>query len=118
MTSKSQTELEQPAKVYQLMATDAKVDQALAMLKTISESVSGVVTESQLNSRLKDFEKNIDDKIADDIKNVGERITNEVKAIHLKYGPTYSGIWWVVGVMATGLITMFWAMINNFWRGS
>lgn len=108
--TKSQQELEQPAKVYQLEAVDRKVDQALSMLTDISRSVSGVVTETQMEARI----KAVRDELEADYK---EKIAAEVEAIHLKYGPTYKGVWWVVGAMATGLIAMFWAMLNNFWRG-
>lgn len=108
--TRSQQELEQPAKVYQLDAVDRKVDQALSMLQTISNNVSGVVTETQMEKRLKE----VRDEIEDDYN---LKITNEIKTIHLKYGPTYKGIWWVISTMAVGLIGIFWAMINNLWRG-
>jgi L-lactate utilization protein LutB len=48
MTRKSQDELEQPAKVYQLDAVETKVDQAISKLDTLLEQTSGVVTHKQM----------------------------------------------------------------------
>jgi len=110
MSAKSQNELELPAKVYQVDAVERKVDEALGKLDVIARSVSGVVTETQMETRIKEVRTEIE-------KDFDVKIKSEIKAINLKYGPTYKGIWWVVASMATGLLAMFWAMLNNFWRG-
>lgn len=108
--TKSQQELEQPAKVYQLDAVERKVDQALSKLDNIANSVSGVVTETQMETRLKEVKIQIEE----DYKIL---IKNEREQIDLKYGPTYKGIWWVVASVASLLIASVWASFNNFWRG-
>lgn len=100
MVSKSQEELEQPAKVYQLNAVENKVDQALKKLDDIASSVSGVITNTQLEGRLKEFEVEQDIKLAE-----------LEKRIHLKYEPSYKGVWWVVGAIAAGLLAMAVASI-------
>jgi len=86
MANKSQQELEQPAKVYQLDAVDAKVDQVLAEVKAISQNVNGVITNSQLEARLQQFK---------------EDINNDVD---LKYGPIKNGAWFVVGAVIIGVV--------------
>lgn len=86
MSSKSQQDLEQPAKVYQLDAVETKVDQLLAEVKSISQSVNGVITNSQLEARLQQFK---------------EDINNDVD---LKYGPIKNGAWFVVGAVIVGVI--------------
>jgi len=101
MVSKSQEELEQPAKVYQLNTVEGKVDEALRKLDGIAKSISGVVTTTQLEGRLKEFETEQDTKLE-----------SLEKRIHLKYEPTYKGVWWVVGAIAVGLIAM---AVSNIW---
>jgi len=85
MPSKSQTELEQPAKVYQLDAVEQKVDQVLLEVGKISQNTAGVVTNIQLESRLEKLEKDIHD------------------AVDAKYGPIKSGAWYVVGAVLLGV---------------
>lgn len=104
---KSQQELEQPAKVYQLDAVEGKVDQALAKLDTITQSIQGIVTPIQMEAAIKSAKSEME-----------EKIRNDIEAIHLKYNPTYKGIWWVVTAVSGLLITSVWAAFNNFWRGS
>lgn len=119
MTSqKTQAESEAPAKVYQLDAVDRKVDQALSMLDKIVASVDGVVNNAQLETRMKELAEEFDEKLDEQKKEFKKALENEVKSIHLKYNPTYTGIWWVVGSVATLLLASVWAAFNNFWRGS
>lgn len=107
MAGRSQSESEQPAKVYQLDAVEAKVDQALAKLDNIATSVSSVVNRGELQAAIKESEDRIMEQVAD-----------EVKQIHLKYGPTYKGIWWVVAALVMGLLSLLWGALNDFWRGN
>lgn len=118
MTNKTQTELEQPAKVYQLDAVERKVEQALDKLDTIVNSVSGVVTNSHLEARLKEQGIEFSNQMNTLEQKMSKSISSEVQKIHLKYNPTYKGIWWVVGTLATCLIGLLFAQLNNFWRGS
>lgn len=119
MTSqKSQAESEAPAKVYQLDAVDRKVDQALGMLEKITASVDGVVNNAQLEARLKEQEEEFNKKLTKNKQEFEKALENEVKAIHLKYDPTYTGIWWVVSTVCGLLLAGLWAAFNNFWRGS
>lgn len=87
MTGKSQNELEQPAKVYQLDAVENKVDLALGKLDQIVSSIDGVVTNIQLESRLK--------KMEEDIKS----------DVDIKYGPIKNGAWVVLGAVVLGIVT-------------
>lgn len=92
MSSKSQQDLEQPAKVYQLDAVETKVDQLLTEVRNISQSVNGVVTNSQLEARLQQFKE---DMITD---------------VDLKYGPIKKGAWYVAGTVVVGIV--FQVIIN------
>jgi len=84
-----QSELEKPAKVYQLNALEAKVDQVLTELKTIKDQTCGVVTCVQLDK----FELKMDEKIAE-----------EVKKIHLCYAPLKSNLKWFYRILVVGVI--------------
>lgn len=105
MAGPSQQELEQPAKVYQLNAVDAKVDQALQLLGEINKSVTGVVTVGQMEAHV----RTVRDELA---KEFDTKLATEVKAIHLKYSPTYKGIWWAVSGIGSILIAI---LVNNIW---
>lgn len=91
--SKKQEELEQPAKVYQLLAVEVKVDQALTKLDQIVSSVEGVVTNIQLEARIRELKTEIATEIAD-----------EIEKVHLEYGPTKKGAWWLGGIVVTGIV--------------
>lgn len=86
MSGKSQQELEQPAKVYQLDAVEDKVDQLLAEVRNISQNVNGVITNSQLEARLQQFKEDISTDV------------------DLKYGPIKNGAWFVVGAVIIGVV--------------
>lgn len=105
MAGPTQQELEQPAKVYQLNAVDSKVDQALKLLGEINKSVTGVVTTGQMEAHV----KTVTDELT---KKFDEKLAAEVKAIHLKYSPTYKGIWWAVSGIGSILIAI---LANNIW---
>ena len=93
----TQQELEQPAKVYQLMATDAKVDTALQKLDTLLTQTSGLVTGIQLDSAKKEATDYTDE---------------EIKKVHLIYGPVKKNaskfMWMVVaeGVAILGALVI------------
>lgn len=76
MAGKSQQELEKPAKVYQVDAVETKVDQALALLQTISAQTTGVINQTQL-----------DTAIAEVLKEAKDHTNNEVKLVNADYGP-------------------------------
>ena len=117
MSVKSQQESEQPAKVYQLDAVETKVDQALTKIDKILESVSGVVTVGQLETRLKDQQDDFTKKLKSMQESHDEDLQNMKTAIDLKYEPTYKGIWWVVSSIAAVLIGAIWAQISGLWGG-
>lgn len=108
--TEEQKMLEKPVKGYQLRELTNAVlewkETTNKKLDEIADSVKTVATMSDLQSLKTELETEFEKKLDE-----------RDKAIHLKYGPTYKGIWWVVGSMGGGLIAMFWAMINNFWRG-
>lgn len=81
MASRSQEESEQPAKVYQLDAVEAKVNDANAKLDRLLQQTSGLVTESQLGATKRELE----DFVAD-----------EINKIHLEYGPLKRNISWFI----------------------
>lgn len=71
-SKKTQEELEQTVKGYQLDAVEIKVDQAIAKLDTIINQTNGLVTPAQLEDAkivLKDYVK------------------EEIKKVHLTYSP-------------------------------
>ncbi len=80
MTRKSQQELEQPAKVYQLDAVDSKVDDAIKLLNQILDQTKGVATQADLATTK-----------AAIIKDLKEHVANEVEQIHLEYRPFKKG---------------------------
>lgn len=105
MTSKSQEELEKPAKVYQLNEVIKEISDLRADMNTqlgvILGEVKGIVTQSQLDTTVTALRTYIDDKI-----------TSAVKDIKLRYDPTKTSVdkWskfgWsvllsVVGILAT-----------------
>jgi hypothetical protein len=104
MASKSQEELEQPAKVYQLMATDAKVDQALAKLDVLINQTGSLVTLSQLDSTKKELEEQFN-----------ERLSTEAKNIHLEYGPMKKNLTWFVRLAISGLVGIIIQGILLLW---
>lgn len=90
MTARTQSESEQPAKVYQLDAVESKVDVALSKLNTIITQTSGLVTESQLSAVKKEVEDHTDE---------------EIKKVHLVYGPMKRNIsWFVKAIIGQGIV--------------
>jgi hypothetical protein len=86
--SKTHTELEQPAKVYQLEALDAKLETIGTQLKTIVNQTAGLATVTQLQ------------KLEQDDK---ARLAEAVKDIHAEYRPTLKrnkALWGLVGAIA------------------
>lgn len=117
MASRTQEELEQPAKMYQLQAVESKVDRALEKLDEIAKSVSGVVTTSQLDAKVRELKDEFDETVAVLDAKYGTALSEEVSKIHLKYGSTYKIIWSAIGAIILGLVAAVVAQFNNFWRG-
>lgn len=109
-TSKSQKESEQPAKVYQLDAVNAEITnfkrEVTQKLDTLIKQTSSVVTEARLEVATKD----IKDDITDYVK-------TEIEKVHLTYGPIKNGAWWLVGIVAAGLIGQIVIQITKPWGG-
>ncbi len=94
MATKSQDELEAPAKVYQLDAVDKKVDDALKLLQDILNQTKGVATHADLEQSRKDGEANA--------KNYTDE---EIKKVHLTYGPMKNNLtWFTRAVIAQGIV--------------
>jgi len=93
MTSRSQQESEQPAKVYQLDAVDKKVDSMNEKLDTLLQQTSGLVTTNQLSQTERELR---------------EKIKEEVDKVNLEYGPMKRNSDWlfktVVGLILAALI--------------
>lgn len=85
MVNKTQEELEQPAKVYQLNAVENKVDNALVKLDTLINQTSGLVTKAQMDAAIKE----------------------EVDKIHLEYRPLKNNLTkfvWLLVASVLGII--------------
>lgn len=93
MAARSQSESEQPAKVYQLDAVDAKVDSVITKLDKVLEQTNGLVTTSQLSQSEKDMK---------------DKINEEIDKVHLEYGPLKRNASWlfktVVALILAALI--------------
>lgn len=81
---KTQKEFEQPAKVYQLEALEAKVDVAISKPDDIINQTSGLVSQSQLENTRYILDTKIDD---------------EIKKIHLQYQPMKKNLSWFIKAM-------------------
>lgn len=102
MTSrKTQDELEQTVKGYQLQAVETKVDSletkvdsALVKLDTVINQTKGVVTQEQLNEVKKELREYTD-----------KEIQEATKQIHLQYQPMQDNLkWFVRAVIGQGII--------------
>lgn len=91
--TKSQAELEAPAKVYQLEALDTKIDGIINQLLTIERQTSSTVTTTQMEDRLKESEQSSRDYT-----------DNQVKLINKEYGPVKKGAWAVAGTVVLGIV--------------
>jgi len=65
MAGKTQSELEQAAKVYQLQMLDAKLDSMGLQLKTILNQTSGLVTLAQLEATKTYFKEKLEEAVKD-----------------------------------------------------
>lgn len=92
-SNKSQSELEAPAKVYQLDALDTKIDGIINQLSTIERQTASTVTVTQMEDRIKESEKE-SREYTDGLR----------KEIHLEYGPIKRGAWVVVGAVVLGIV--------------
>lgn len=87
--SKSHTELEQPAKVYQLEALDAKLETIGTQLRTIVNQTAGLATTAQLEAVKQDYK---------------DRIAEAVKDVNAEYRPTLKKTGWLyTTVIAEGV---------------
>lgn len=81
MASKSQQELEQPAKVYQLEAVISSIEDMRrdfnGQLRTIINQTAGIVSQIQL----KDSEKKVNSRIDNEVKDINIRIDNEIVCV-------------------------------------
>ncbi len=90
--AKSHAELEQPAKVYQLDALDAKLETIGGQLKTIVNQTAGLATITQLEAVKADYK---------------EKLAEAVKDIHAEYRPTLKrnkALWGLVGVLVVSIV--------------
>jgi hypothetical protein len=93
MASKSQEELERPAKGYELLAVEAKVDQALTKLDTLITQTNSLVTVAHLDSVKNDMQKDFE-----------ERMLASEKSIHQEYGPMKKNLGWFVKLSISAVL--------------
>lgn len=89
----SQSELEQPAKVYQLVSVEDKLDKALEKLDQVASQTSNNMTVAQFAVEKSAMEKDFD-----------EKISNAVEAIHLEYRPVKRGAIWFASIVVAALV--------------
>lgn len=95
--TKTQAELEAPAKVYQLDALDTKVSDALKKLDTILDGISGVATTEYVDAKIKVAKDDI-------IKDLKQYVDDENEKIHLEYRPIKKGALWFAGVIVVAMV--------------
>lgn len=103
---RSQSESEQPAKVYQLDALESKIDTVLAMQDTILKNTTGLVSEARLTQVKEEIDKDTDEKIAE-----------SEKKIHLEYRPFKTAAYWLAGIVVAGLIGQYIALMTGVFTG-
>lgn len=89
---KSHAELEQPAKVYQLQALDAKLEVIGSQVKIIVNQTAGLATVAQLGAVKLDYK---------------EKIAEAVKDINTEYEPSLrrnKALWGLVGVLTVAIV--------------
>lgn len=104
---RTQTESEQPAKVYQLDAVESKVDRALSLLDTVVRNTSDLVSETRLTSVKKDIDDSVDEKIKE-----------SEKKIHLEYRPFKTAAYWLAGIVVIALVGQWVALMTGLFTGS
>ena len=90
--AKSHAELEQPAKVYQLDALDAKLSTIGKQLETVVTQTAGLATQVQLEAVKQDYK---------------DRIAEAVKDINAEYRPTLKrnkALWGLVGALILAIV--------------
>lgn len=105
MTVKTQTELEKPAKVYQLNAVEAKVDLLLKGQDELIKNTSELVTKKELE----ESEKNITDTVT-------KYVDSSIEKVHLEYRPVKSAAIWFAGIIivaVVGLIFTTWKTLTG-----
>jgi len=89
----SQSELEQPAKVYQLVSVEDKLDKALEKLDQVANQTSNNMTVAQFAVEKKAMEDDFDQKLG-----------NLAKSIHLEYRPIKRGAIWFASIVVAALV--------------
>lgn len=107
---KTQKELEQTVKGYQLDAVEIKVDQAIAKLDVLISQTQGIITQEQLRSAINEFEVDIKEYVS-------TKVAEEVKKIHLEYRPTKKGAWWVLATVSAAVIGNLVLTVRNVFGG-
>lgn len=97
MVTKSQSESEAPAKVYQLDAVDGKVSDALKKLDDILRNIKGVATTEYVDTKI----KNAKDEIMADVQKIVE---DEVAKVHLEYRPIKNGALWFAALLVSTVV--------------
>jgi hypothetical protein len=100
MANRSQQESEQPAKVYQLDAVDAKVDTINTKLDTLLRQTSGLVTTSQLSEAERD---------------VKEYVNDALEKVHLEYRPFKRNASWLTKLVIGQIVTVTIAALFTAW---
>lgn len=102
VAKKTQEELEQTVKGYQLEAVETKVDAMNLKLDTILTQTNGLVTPAQLE----------DAKIA-----LKDYVKEEIKKIHLTYNPLKTKINTLNGVLTTAVVLQLVYIVFNIVGG-
>jgi hypothetical protein len=94
--AKTQTELESPAKVYQLIAIETKVDSLFEVVKKIEANTTGVATVGYVAGAI--------EKVEDELrKYIDKEISDTVVNIHAKYEPMQKEHEWVKYTVIGGI---------------
>lgn len=103
---RSQSESEQPAKVYQLDALESKMDTILSTQQTILQNTANIVSEERLKTVRGEIEEETDEKIAE-----------SEKKIHLEYRPFKTAAYWLAGIVVAGLVGQYIALMTGVFTG-
>ena len=102
MANKTQTELEQPAKVYQLNAVENKLDHALKQLDTIVNQTSGLATTQQL----------------EEVKKITKEYTDdEITKVRIEYKPIIIRVNAITGTLVTAVVLQLIYILFNLFGG-
>lgn len=102
---KTQAELEQPAKVYQLEAVAKDVIDIKAILGVIKDQTSGLVSNAQLEISEKKQEGYTD-----------KAVKEAISKVHLEYRPFKNGAYWFASIIilaVVGSVFATWKAISG-----